>query len=291
MPGDLDFRAAMEAAGLRPPAVLIADGLIHRCKRLDKNKLDGAYKLFPSYSYGGFENWSDGRGWQKWGNGHHNTEKMDRAAYIAAVRADEEKRNRASLKAAMMWEGATEGSHPYLCRKGICSNGSRVLGDSLLIPMRSIEGKLRSLQMIHSDGSKLFLTGGRTKGCFHVLLRTKSQDDAIYICEGFATGSTIHAATGGACVVIAFSCGNLGPVCKAIREKRPTTRIIVCADNDRLTEGNPGLAHARAAAAAIHARLCIPDFTGEGTDFNDMAAIHGISAVKKQLNCSIKARD
>ena len=51
--------------------------------------------------------------------------------------------------------------------------------------------------------------------------------------------------------------------------------LVICADNDRQTEGNPGVTYATAAAKATGARLIVPDFPeGEaGSDFNDLAAI------------------
>lgn len=63
--------------------------------------------------------------------------------------------------------------------------------------------------------------------------------------------------------------------------------MIVCADNDRLTDGNPGLSHATAAASAIGATLAIPTFPGNmGTDFNDMVAMSGIQAVRAILEAA-----
>jgi putative DNA primase/helicase len=191
-------------------------------------------------------------------------------------------RERARLKAIDMWGKAVEGAHPYLDRKGICSNGSRVLGKLLLVPLCDWAGNLHTLQTIQPDGTKLFLKGGSPKGRFHWIRCGQETGPVIYIVEGFATGSTVHAATGGKPVAVAFNCGNLLPVCEVLRHHLPKTRIVVCADDDRDTPGNPGLTKAMEAARAIRARIAIPRFMG-GTDWNDLHQELGIMEAKRQL--------
>ena len=43
---------------------------------------------------------------------------------------------------------------------------------------------------------------------------------------------------------------------------RPTLRLVIAADNDAATPGNPGVAHAFDAAAAAGALVAVPDFGG-----------------------------
>ncbi|MEO6929442.1 MAG: toprim domain-containing protein, partial [Casimicrobiaceae bacterium] len=108
----------------------------------------------------------------------------------------------------------------------------------------------------------------------------------ICIAEGFATGASIHEATGHA-VAVAFNAANLAPVAVALRDKLPDVRMIVCADDDYRTDGNPGMTKAREAALAVSGLLAIPDFGDnrpEGaTDFNDCAQHAGIDAVKRAV--------
>jgi len=59
----------------------------------------------------------------------------------------------------------------------------------------------------------------------------------LFICEGFATGASIHEATE-ATVLVAFDCGNLAAVAAMARLLHPSREIIICADDDRKTEGN-----------------------------------------------------
>jgi putative DNA primase/helicase len=70
-----------------------------------------------------------------------------------------------------------------------------------------------------------------------------------------------------------MNAGNLLPVAKAARAAWPGADLVICADNDRKTAGNPGLTAATAAAKAVGARLAVPEFPegASGSDFNDLA--------------------
>jgi hypothetical protein len=58
----------------------------------------------------------------------------------------------------------------------------------------------------------------------------------------------------------AFHAGNLKAVAKVLREAHPGAELVVCADDDRHTEGNPGVARARAAAATVGGLVLVPRF-------------------------------
>lgn len=165
----------------------------------------------------------------------------------------------ARARAAKLWATAhpATNAHPYLQRKQIGAYGIRQLRDMLVIAARDVNGELHTLQFISPDGSKRFLTGGRIVGCYFAIGRPV---DSLLLCEGLATASTLHQATGRA-VAVAFNCGNLLAVAKALRGKFPALRMIVCADNDFATQGNPGVTHAQAAARAVGAFLAVPKFT------------------------------
>ena len=120
------------------------------------------------------------------------------------------------------------------------------------------DGALHSLQFISEDGGKRFLSGGRVVGCYFSIGQTQDAA-ALCIAEGFATGATIFEATGYP-VAVAFNAGNLLAVAKAMREKFPDLPLIVCADDDRNTDGNPGLTKATEAARAVGGLLVIPEF-------------------------------
>ena len=285
-----EFREALLAAGIVPPSTILADGKIHRCDlEGKKGKRGGAYQLFPDLYGGGYQNWAGG-GWVKWRSDKRQMSQDERARMVGMMEQERAKREaeRAALalaarqKATRMWEAAKEGRHAYLDRKGICQNGTRVLGKLLLVPVRDERGELQSLQVILDDGTKRFLKGGVIDGCFTWLRCGVETGPRIYICEGLATGTTIHAATRGRPVAVAFSCGNLLPVARELRRAFPGGRFTICADNDSGTPGNPGVKHATIAAIEIHARLAVPRGMG-GTDFNDLMIEQGIDWARKQI--------
>ncbi len=288
------FREAMQQAGLVPPADVVADGKLHRCNAATMNGMnDGAYILhLDGRPAGGFQNWQTGAGWETWSytNGHAPPTPAERQAMRARAEQDRAEREqeyaKAAQTAAKIWAASKPGSHPYLEAKEIAAFGARVHSDKLVVPIRNSAKVLRSLQFIAADGSKRYLPGGEKQGGYFVIGKPA---DVICIGEGFATMASIHEATGYACVV-AFDCGNLDPVAKTIREKFPSIAIVVCADDDHLTSGNPGVSKASAAARAIGGKLAVPVFSGNRqdhqTDFNDMRSKEGLPAVKAAIDAA-----
>ena len=148
---------------------------------------------------------------------------------------------------------------------------------------------LLSLAACTTDGDKRFHSGGRIKGCYHAIGRPAGR---IIVCEGYATGASLHEATGEA-VAVAFNAGGLEAVALALRAKYPALQIVLAADDDHLTDGNPGLSKATAAAQAVGGLVAVPQFpAGRGdkdTDFNDLAALAGLDAVKACMDAAIES--
>jgi putative DNA primase/helicase len=162
---------------------------------------------------------------------------------------------------------------------------------ALVLPLRETNGTLHSLQLISPDGGKKFLAGGRIAGCFFAI--SDQTDGALVICEGYATGASIHQATGCA-VVCAMNCGNLLAVSKALRQQFPAREVIICADNDTWTDKNPGLTAATTAAQAIQAKITKPSFADvsrKPTDFNDLHQQEGTAAVKSQIESAQEPKE
>ena len=83
---------------------------------------------------------------------------------------------------------------------------------------------------------------------------------------------------------MAFNSGNLLPVAQALRGKYPCLTLVICADDDWKTEGNPGMTAATAAARAVGGLLAVPNFDGlprgdKDTDFNDLHRLAGMVGV------------
>ncbi len=169
--------------------------------------------------------------------------------------------------------------------KGIKANGAKTHNGALVIPLRE-GGELRSLQFIYQDGNKRFLSGGLVTGCYFSIGAVQGAL-ALCIAEGFATGATLHEATGYP-VAVAFNAGNLAGVARTIRALFPTLPLIICADDDALADGNPGLAKATDAAHAVGGLLACPSFEGDrpewATDFNDMSKLYGLESVRCAIN-------
>ncbi len=292
------FRDAIQAGGLEPPNT-IEPGKLHRFPGTGKNKGNtaGWCKLFDDGLGGCFGDWSTGlsKNWQA--QREKPFSQTERAAFMRRVeetrkRAETERQQQvagAAEKAVSIWNVATLANedHPYLIRKGVMANGSRLYKGAIVIPVRS-GGELCSLQFIAEDGSKRFLSGGLVTGGYYSIGTIKGAK-ALCIAEGFATGATIHQATSYP-VVVAFNAGNLEPVAKVMRRKLPDLPMVICADDDVATEGNPGITKANTTALAIVARVAIPLFgeqRPEGvTDFNDMAALLGLEAVAETVHAA-----
>jgi len=140
----------------------------------------------------------------------------------------------------------------------------------LLIPIFNTDGIIRNLQAVFPfvplglGRNKDFLLKAELSGLFCWI---GGKTETVCICEGFATGATIHEETGFR-VFIAFFKDNLKAVAKIIRQRLPSAKIIICADNDTKTKGNPGVTKANEAAKAINALVAVPPIAG---DFNDYA--------------------
>jgi putative DNA primase/helicase len=290
-----EFRDAIRSAGLIPPD-MIEPGKFHKFPGEGKRNGNTAAwcKLFPDGVGGIFGDYSTGlsTSWQARRETPYTlAEREAFKRHIAEAKAQAEaerkaKQAEAARKAAAIWQGAQPAptDHAYLTRKGIQVHGARQHNDALVIPMRT-SGEMHSLQFIDADGDKRFLTGGRVIGCYYSIGVTKGAA-ALCIAEGFATSATIHEATGYP-VAVAFNAGNLESVALALRAKLPELRLILCADDDAATEGNPGLTKAAAAARSVGGLVAVPDFGADrpegATDFNDMAQRSGLEAVKQAI--------
>lgn len=314
---------AMRQAGIDPPETLIDDGKLHRyAGAADKpqNKKNW-YILYPmenGMQAGSFGRWvGDSNGAVKWCNrtaaeftDEEKREYRKRQDDMRRKQADDRKQaaDECSEKCRSIWAAAQPASdqHPYLVKKQVRPFGLKQSGDRLLIPIMTLKGELRGLQFISPDGSKVFKTGTDYAGALHMI--GKPVDNTLIITEGYATGASIHMATGHA-VLVAFVAGNLKAVAESARAKQPSWDIIIAADNDQwakeydaagnvtawhtipcyLNGGkriNTGKIKAIEAAKAAKAAAIIPFFKDESThptDFNDLHILEGLEEVKRQI--------
>lgn len=310
-----ELLAAMHSCGLEPPTPLEWRGEIVRFKldAKDTNK-SGWYVAYPDPpKSAAFGSWKSGLK-QTWSSDEplpddYDADELRRA--WAEKKAEREAEREAMWDAAAAeceaaWEAAEPASaeHPYLRSKGIDEPmGLRQDGETLLIPMKGIDlgNPLRSLQTIDAEGSKRFWTGSHVHATRTTLIDTSIRFDrsgTVYLCEGWATGWTIHHVTG-LPVVVAFFADNLLPIAKYLRGSYPNADLIVAADNDRWSlyakgseqeRPNPGVVLAHQAAEAAGAQVAVPEFAnlaGHPSDFNDLWMREGEPAVVRWLDPEI----
>lgn len=293
-----EFRSAMLGAGLDFSGEIVADKRIHRFQPANAKDECCWYKLHPDgLPAGVFGDWRRGDWKQNWHykNGSQRLSREDYAACQKVWReAEEDRRREESERWERMAKKAAEStskmepveSHPYLEKKQVSATAN-LLQDwtgSLVIPLRDAAGKLWSYQTIDSEGDKLFMSGGRVKGCFFQM--GNPQDGPMVVCEGYATGAAIHQATKWP-VFCAMNCGNLKEVAASLRERHPDNLMVIAADDDRFTKtGNPGMEKAKEAAKACDGVLVAPQFPTEskGTDFNDLLVECGEGVVRSQIH-------
>lgn len=212
-------------------------------------------------------------------------------ARVAELRARQERfeaeqavrRKLAADQMRLRWAGAdpTYSSHPYLTAKGIGPGGTRLDREHILVPLFDAAGELTSLQSIDPAGHKLFEAELPVAGSAFVIGTPIPMAKApVLVCEGFATGASLHDATGRT-VVVTFNAGNLTKVAERLVAAFPKTRWIVAGDDDRHKTPNVGREAASKAAEVLRGETVFPVFPEGhlGTDFNDMAQLVGHQAV------------
>lgn len=328
---------------------LDADGKVHRCQVEGSKERKGWYLLHVwraangnEYVVGSFGIWS---------GLNNNVTKVELgkdvvmdAAEQSALKsrlAEDRKRTkaqreaegeRAARRAASVWAKALKSPADgkpadYLTRKAVQSYGLRYTeSGALVIPMMNGRGETRGLQFIlpsthprvkatHRD--KEYWPKGLIKTGHWFQIGSAYAGAVVLVAEGYATGATLHAATGLA-VAVAFDAGNLLPVAQALQKAHRLERLLICADDDYLQkchecgkptqvavpecqhcgephgQVNPGCQAAASAALAVGGAWLAPVFPGDRggkklTDFNDLQHFPqgGLALVRAQVEAKI----
>lgn len=256
----------------------------------------------------------------RWQGNDNNAQKIDlssrklsddQRAVLKKRIADDKKRvdaerqrmaDEAAKQAKTRWDELLPvGSCQYLESKSVQAHGLRFseLGEAF-VPMLDGNGKLHGLQiLLPKDHPRIKETGRNKdfwpaglikKGHWHQLGAVR---DVVLIAEGYATAASIFEATG-LPVAVAFDAGNLLPVAEAIKKRYRNAKVLICADDDFKSEGNPGMSAASAAALAVGGAVIAPVFTIDRevgkkglTDFNDLHLGEGLHAVRAQIESKI----
>ncbi len=276
------WRKAVDVAadnGMRLPATPQSVGAWHRVPGAGKNDRNaaGAY-MCQSECVHVIDHSS---GWSCTVFADNDTTGNDRAethrGYVVAER-ERLAKQKAGVKTALrrlewQWRNASLcRSTRYTARKQIQTYGSRYVyrEQYLLVLLHDINGNLQSAQRIYDNGSKKAWPGLPISGAFH-LLGNVMVSKRLLLCEGFATGCTLHEETG-LPVACAMFANNLKAVAVALRTRYQRTSITICGDDDTATKDNVGRVKATAAADSIGAALTFPVFPEgvSGSDFNDL---------------------
>ncbi|WP_339475283.1 toprim domain-containing protein [Pseudomonas sp. RL_5y_Pfl2_69] len=300
------------------PAQPLTFGKLTRCKTTqDKGKEKNGWYVIHEHRtennetliFGSFGDWRSGESTKiKVKAGRMSQEERDvmrarqeegkrRAAEIAANAA-----RRAANRASGLFKRMPEkGRSAYLDRKQIVGMGVRYAPRSgaVLVPMSNVRDQIVGLQVIYPEKQpdtgrdKSYWPYGMSKeGAFHLIGPHPEPGEPVLVCEGYATGASLHMATS-LTVAIAFDAGNLSGVAKAMRERFPGRALIVCRDDDWKTKRpngepwNPGEEKGSNAALIVGGQVVGPVFSGEReikwTDFNDLHCAEGLDAVRRQV--------
>lgn len=186
----------------------------------------------------------------------------------------------------------------YVARKKI-SDPSGALEDdtgALVIPIINSENKVTSYQRVFFDKGKdkfekRFCSGGQKKDCYMIVQGNPKTAKYIFICEGWATGKSFielqkffKLYSDNSAVIAAIDSGNLVSVARLVVTKLNKSALdyTIIADDDRITQGNPGQTAAKAAQETIHTligekpEIKSPEWSllrhddKTGTDMNDL---------------------
>ncbi len=266
-----------------------------------------------------------GNGWSDNGVKHISTpaeiaqREADRASKEAAARIKKASEYASGAKKAVkLWTTATPASadHPYLARKQVepvatikiisladavailgyapHQDGVLLTGPLLVIPVK-IGDAISTCELIDGDGRKHAIKGG-AKACGYWAAQRLPEGDGtgltLAICEGVATTLSV-VQTSAHHGIAALTDNNLVKVAQAMRKRFPAAVIVLAADLDKTT-GAPDR-HAIEAAAAVGGLLAAPEFGTDReaghTDFNDMAVLFGLEAVKTRIAGAMPVKD
>lgn len=342
-----DVLAQLRGAGLIVDDLQIGTNKPVRCKVEGERERRGWYRLFELALSGGNRIITGSYGiWRADDNGaskillpksERRQLDAEQQAAIKARQAEDRRRaeaerrievDRAAARALAWWAQCAEhGESAYLTRKGLPPGklyGARLSAQgNLVIPMQDGDGRIYGLQVIYSDAKvrerkgrdKDFTPPGLAKAGHYATIGAATAGGVILLAEGFATGASLHEATG-LPVIVAFDAGNLLPVAQAITRRYRRARILVCGDDDAMgkcavcgqltpvatptcqhcggehRKSNTGAMRAEAAAVAVSGAWVLPQWPAPRptdrkgpSDFNDLH-VHpqgGLAIVRAQI--------
>lgn len=184
-------------------------------------------------------------------------------------------------------------NHPYIVAKRGTPDGLRVvpLDDPLTIdghrvagwlavPVRSLDGELRTLQYIPPPGTakKLNAPGGKFGDGMHLIGDIAPDGGRVYVCEGIGQAWACVRADYRAAAAVTFGYGRFRTVARALHERYPAARLMLVPDRGKEKD-------CEAVARAVDG-VCVqlPADKPTNYDANDYEAEHGTEALESLLN-------
>ena len=161
---------------------------------------------------------------------------------------------------------------------------------NIVVAIKDIKGKIRSLQFINKKGVKKLLKFGSKSSNFIQLGLIKDGDD-VALCEGYSTGVTVRKVMN-IPVIITLDSGNISSVLKVISNRYKKINPYIAADNDWYKKDksgkipNPGLKQSKRAIEENGVgSLMLPEFPegSLGTDWNDFYVEFGGDIMKQEI--------
>jgi len=242
-----------------------------------------------------------------------------------------EKHKKAAAQAVRKWRDYdADGESGYMTRKQVGAFGVRFTKDgALVVPVTDVKGRLHGLQFVldkkneaHKEkikrmngGDKRFWPRGlKISGNMH-MIGSPSPSGVMVVTEGYATGASIHEATG-VCVAVVFNVNNILPAIESIAKRFKRVSFLIAADDDYLCRcqgckkqtlvenkacAHCGEAHGKqnagvtiAMKAMVQVRntqWVVPKFTARDgrklTDFNDLHVEESLALVGSQIESAI----
>ncbi|KFB76644.1 MULTISPECIES: AAA family ATPase [Candidatus Accumulibacter] len=190
----------------------------------------------------------------------------------------------------VLWDACVPATaeQPYVIKKLGLPDGLRVYRGSmtisgkpcngaLVLPCRTLDGDLASLQFIMPDGKKLFLPCRKLPhdGCL-IIGGPIREGCPVYVGEGVGQAWSAHQATR-APAVCCFGIGRMAGVAKALHERYPAARLVLVADAGKENQ-------CAAIAKDVHgACVEMPEGSPSNFDLNDFHQAHDLKPVAALL--------
>ena len=227
-----------------------------------------------------------------WNPRHRERATRPRSTSGAASALEGITRSRTGPSAAQVWERCkpAPADHPYILAKQGNAEGLRVVADSdplriagepmagaLVVPARSLDGELRTLQFIPSPGArkKLNLPGANMAGVF--VVGELAAGATVYLCEGIGQAWACWKATGFPSVVC-FGWGRIRAMAAGMRQRDPAARLVMVPDVGKERDAETIAREVKGQVATM------PEGWPTNADVNDYAQREGFDHLEALLH-------